>query len=58
MVGKTSILAEDPMLWFTMMLMPVGPTAMKLMALADVSHAEAKEKMVISKFLAVSIHSR
>ena len=45
------------MLWFTMMLMPVGPTALKLMALADVSRTEANEKMVIAKFLAVGIHN-
>ncbi|KAK5441442.1 hypothetical protein LTS15_011274 [Exophiala xenobiotica] len=55
---KTNLLAGDPMLWFTMMLMPVGPTAMKLMALADVTGAEKQEKMVIAKFLAVSRHIR
>ncbi|KIX98654.1 uncharacterized protein Z520_05955 [Fonsecaea multimorphosa CBS 102226] len=50
---KTKLLAKDPMLWFTMMMMPVGPTAMKLMALADVSRVEKTEKMVIARFLAL-----
>lgn len=50
----TNILPHDPMLWFAMMLMPVGPTAMKLVALADVTRTDAKQKMVIAKFLAVS----
>ena len=54
---RTTLLAKDPMLWFTMMLMPVAPTALKFMALADVSRTEANEKMVIARFLAVGIHS-
>lgn len=37
-----------------MMLMPVGPTAMKLMALADVTGSAEKEKNQIAKFLAVT----
>jgi len=35
------------------MLMPVGPSALKLMALADISGAPVREKMNIAKFLAV-----
>lgn len=46
------------MLWFVMMLMPTGPSAMKVMVLADVADAEHKDKMVIAKFLAVSAHSK
>ncbi|RYP06602.1 hypothetical protein DL764_003054 [Monosporascus ibericus] len=49
----TTLLSRDPVLWFSMMLMPVGPTAFKLMALADVSRADSKEKLVIAKFLAL-----
>lgn len=45
------------MLWFTMMLMPAGPSAMKVMVLADVADAEHKDKMIIAKFLAVSVAS-
>ncbi|KAH7323280.1 membrane transport protein-domain-containing protein [Stachybotrys elegans] len=50
---KTQLLDDDPVLWFTMMLMPTGPSAMKLGALADVGGAEDEEKMAIAKFLTV-----
>jgi hypothetical protein len=53
--AKTKWLPENPMLWFVMMLMPAGPSAMKVMVLADVADAEHKDKMIIAKFLAVSI---
>lgn len=43
------------MLWFVMMLMPTGPSAMKVMVLADVADADHKDKMIIAKFLAVSM---
>lgn len=52
--AKTSWLSKNPMLWFVMMLMPAGPSAMKVMVLADVADAEHKDKMIIAKFLAVS----
>lgn len=55
--AKTSWLPENPMLWFVMMLMPTGPSAMKVMVLADVADAEHKDKMIIAKFLAVSTTS-
>lgn len=51
---KTRWLSDDPMLWFVMMLMPTGPSAMKLVAMADVNGADEGEKMSISKFLTVS----
>ena len=41
------------MLWFAMMLMPTGPSAMKLTALADVAGSNEGEKMSIAKFLCV-----
>lgn len=53
LAAKTSWLPENPMLWFTMMLMPAGPSAMKVMVLADVADAEHKDKMIIAKFLAI-----
>lgn len=37
-----------------MMLAPVGPPALKLLAVADVSGTIEKDKMTISKFLTVS----
>ena len=54
LASKTSLLDEDPMLWFTMMIMPTGPTAMKLTALADVSGSGEAEKMSIAKFLSIT----
>ncbi|THY10650.1 membrane transporter [Aureobasidium pullulans] len=54
LASKTSVLSDDPILWFAMMLMPTGPPAMKLTALADVSGAGDEEKMSIAKFLTVS----
>lgn len=36
-----------------MMLMALGPTAIKLMTLADVTRADKREKRVIAKFLVV-----
>ncbi|KAH7029066.1 auxin efflux carrier [Microdochium trichocladiopsis] len=51
---ETGVLGEDPMLWFTMMLMPTGPPAMKLITLVQVSDASADEEMSIAKLLALS----
>jgi nitrate reductase NapE component len=52
--SKTGALAEDPILWFTMMLMPVGPTAMNLTSLVDVAGSDEEEKLSMSKFLVIS----
>ena len=38
-----------------MMLMPTGPPAMKLTALADIAGSNEQEKMSIAKFICVSI---
>ncbi|KAI1621631.1 auxin efflux carrier [Exophiala viscosa] len=51
---RTSILGEDPMLWFAMMLMPTGPPAMKLITLIQVSDADEAEERNISKLLTLS----
>ncbi|KAF2015281.1 hypothetical protein BU24DRAFT_441096 [Aaosphaeria arxii CBS 175.79] len=51
---RTSLLDADPMLWFAMMLMPTGPPAMILVALADVNGSPEREKMAIAKFLTAS----
>lgn len=55
LASHTNVLDDDPMLWFAMMLMPTGPPAMKLTALADVSGSSEEEKMSIAKFLSVSV---
>ncbi|KAL9625832.1 MAG: hypothetical protein Q9160_000152 [Pyrenula sp. 1 TL-2023] len=50
---KTGLLGSDPILWFAMMLMPTGPPAMKLVAMADVNGLDESEKMSIAKLLTV-----
>ncbi|KAF9737606.1 hypothetical protein PMIN04_003844 [Paraphaeosphaeria minitans] len=51
---RTAVLSTDPMLWFAMMLMSSGPSAMILVALTDVTGSPEEEKMVIAKFLTIS----
>lgn len=52
--AKTHLLNGDPMLWFSMMLMPTGPPAMILVALTDVTGAPESMKLTIAKFLTIS----
>lgn len=52
--SRTSWLSQDPMLWFTMMLMPTGPPALKLTALAEVDGSSEDEKLSIAKFLCIA----
>ena len=52
--GRTNILPQDPVLWFSMMMMPTGPPAMAISSLADCNDSDEEEKMSISKFLIVS----
>lgn len=51
---KTDFLGTDPMLWFTMMLMPTGPPAMKLITLIQVSDGEPEDEVNIAKLLTIS----
>jgi hypothetical protein len=50
----STILGSDPMLWFTMMLMPTGPPAMKLITMVEVSDADEEDEHKIAKLLTVS----
>jgi predicted permease len=52
---RTTILGDDPMLWFTMALMPTGPSAMKLITMIQVSYGSAEEEQKIAKLLTVSV---
>ncbi len=52
--SKANWLDCDPMLWFVLMLMPTGPPATKLCALADVGGADDEERMSIVKVVAIS----
>jgi auxin efflux carrier family protein len=58
LASRTNILESDPMLWFTMMLMPTGPPAMKLITLVQVSGAGQDEETNIAKLLTVSDRSQ
>ncbi|KAF2101312.1 hypothetical protein NA57DRAFT_35813 [Rhizodiscina lignyota] len=51
---KTDVLGTDPMLWFTLMLMPTGPSAMKLITMVQVSDADEKEEHKIARLLTIS----
>ncbi|KAF2726826.1 hypothetical protein EJ04DRAFT_547515 [Polyplosphaeria fusca] len=52
--GRDGILSGDPILWFTMMLMPTGPPAMKLITMVQVSDASIEDERRIAKILTVS----
>jgi auxin efflux carrier family protein len=54
---KTNSLGDDPMLWFTLMLMPTGPPAMKLITMVEVSNADEEDEDKIAKLLTVSFSS-
>ncbi|KAK1498076.1 membrane transporter [Colletotrichum cuscutae] len=54
LASRTELLTKDALLWFCLMLMPTGPPAMKLSALADVDGSEDSLKMLIAKFLTMS----
>jgi predicted permease len=52
--SRTGIVGDDPMLWFTLMMMPTGPPAMKLVTLVQVSGGSEDEEHNISRLLTVS----
>ncbi|KAI6093772.1 membrane transport protein-domain-containing protein [Hypoxylon rubiginosum] len=54
LAAHTNLLPDDPMLWWALMMMPIGPTAMKVLALADVSGASQSIRMSIARFLTLS----
>jgi predicted permease len=54
LASNTGVLGDDPMLWFTMMLMPTGPPAMKLITMVDVSNADEEDEHKIARLLTVS----
>ncbi|KAJ5089053.1 Auxin efflux carrier [Penicillium argentinense] len=51
----TALLGDDPMLWFSMMLMPVGPPALVISGLAELAQESESEKMAIAKTLAAPL---
>lgn len=53
LASKTTLLGSDPMLWFTLMMMPTGPPAMKLITLVQVADGTKEDESIISKLLTV-----
>ncbi|CAG8978219.1 hypothetical protein HYALB_00011800 [Hymenoscyphus albidus] len=51
---ETDLLGDDPMLWFSLMLMPTGAPAMKLITMVEVSGAGEEDEHKIAKLLTVS----
>ncbi|KAL8649848.1 MAG: hypothetical protein Q9210_004157 [Variospora velana] len=51
---RTNVLPYDPILFFSMMLMPTGPPAMAISSLTDLKDSCDEDKMAISKFLIVA----
>ncbi|CAK7236084.1 hypothetical protein SBRCBS47491_009515 [Sporothrix bragantina] len=54
LASRTEFVGGDPMLWFTLMLMPTGPPAMKLITLVQVSNADDDDETSIAKLLTIS----
>jgi predicted permease len=51
---RTTILGDDPMLWFALMMMPTGPPAMKLITMVQASDGDEEEEHKIATLLTVS----
>ncbi|PQE32571.1 membrane transporter protein [Rutstroemia sp. NJR-2017a WRK4] len=51
---NTTWIGQDPILWFSMMFMPVGPSAVKLITMVEVSDASEEDQHKVAKLLAIS----
>ncbi|RAK81373.1 Auxin Efflux Carrier superfamily [Aspergillus fijiensis CBS 313.89] len=49
--AKTSLLGDDPILWFSMMLMPTGPPSLVISGLAELANVSEEEKLTVVKAL-------
>lgn len=54
LASRTAVLGNDPMLFFSMMLMPTGPSSLVISGLAELAHISEVERLVIVKVLTVS----
>lgn len=50
---KTTLVRDDPILWFAMMLMPQGPPALVNSGFAELAGVSEQEKMAVAKTLTV-----
>lgn len=48
---KTRLLGDDPILWWSMMIMPIGPPGMILSILLEAVDAERRMKMMVARVL-------
>lgn len=53
----TNILQSDPILWFSMMLMPAGPPALVISGLAELAKIPETEEIGVAKTLTVRFYS-
>ena len=50
---RTNLVQHEPILWFSMMLMPAGPPALIISGLAELAKISEVERMTIAKTLTV-----
>ncbi|KAL2010725.1 hypothetical protein VTN00DRAFT_6532 [Thermoascus crustaceus] len=53
LASRTKFLMEDPILWFSMMLMPAGPPALIISGLAELAKATELERFAIAKAMTI-----
>ncbi|PWW75716.1 hypothetical protein C7212DRAFT_320806 [Tuber magnatum] len=53
-LARNNFLGDDPMAWFSMMLMPAGPSAMMMSSLVEINGNSQKDKMAVARFLTIS----
>ncbi|KAL2257808.1 hypothetical protein VTK26DRAFT_9150 [Humicola hyalothermophila] len=54
LASKTTLLGSDPILWFALMMMPAGPSAMKLITLVQVADGSKDDECHITRMLTIS----
>jgi hypothetical protein len=50
---RTPLVRYDPILWFSLMLMPAGPPALVISGFAELAKISEAEKMAVAKTLTV-----
>ncbi|KAK3290483.1 auxin efflux carrier [Chaetomium fimeti] len=54
LAANTSLLGSDPILWFCLMMMPTGPSAMKLITLVQVAEGSKESEKMTVRLLTIS----
>ncbi|KAH6857040.1 hypothetical protein B0I37DRAFT_426725 [Chaetomium sp. MPI-CAGE-AT-0009] len=54
LAAKTTLLGSDPILWFCLMMMPSGPSAMKLITLVQVAEGSKESENMTVRLLMIS----